>query len=141
MRYTFLLPLLLLSCAQPAPQPPMPEPTSKGESTAQVFQTAEKMPVFEGNLAIYLDTAIRFPAAVLKSGKGGKAITSFIVRKDGRVTDVKTVRSSGDQSLDAEAVRGISGMKSWKPAVAAGVPVDMSYTLPILFDPSAHAQG
>jgi protein TonB len=56
-----------------------------------------------------------------------------VIEKDGRVSNIQVVRTSGDPSLDKEAVRVISTMPKWKPGTQRGKPVRVTYTLPVSF--------
>lgn len=56
-----------------------------------------------------------------------------MIEKDGRVTNIVVVRSSGDASLDKEAVRVIGIMPRWKPGKQRGKPVRVKYTVPVNF--------
>ena len=56
-----------------------------------------------------------------------------MIEKDGRVTDIVVVRSSGDASLDNEAMRVIGCMPRWKPGKQRGKPVHVKYTVPVNF--------
>ena len=53
--------------------------------------------------------------------------------KDGSIVDVVVVRSSGDASLDKEAIRVINSMPKWKPGKQRGKPVRVKYTVPVNF--------
>jgi TonB family protein len=68
-----------------------------------------------------------------KAGKDGRVICSFIIDKEGKVTEPHVVQSSGTQSLDEEAVRLVSLMPNWKPGKDKGEPVSVLYTIPVMF--------
>ncbi|MDD2552698.1 MAG: TonB family protein, partial [Dysgonamonadaceae bacterium] len=61
-----------------------------------------------------------------------RVIMSFVVEKDGSVTDVQVARGQ-DPLLDAEALRVIPLMPNWKPGQQRGENVRVRYTLPIVF--------
>ena len=65
--------------------------------------------------------------------KEGRVLCSFIIDKEGKVTEPHVVKSSGTQCLDDEAVRIVSLMPDWKPGKDKGEPVNVLYTIPILF--------
>jgi protein TonB len=56
-----------------------------------------------------------------------------VVNQDGSIVDVVAVRSSGDPSLDKEAIRVIKAMPKWKPGLQRGKPVRVKYTVPVNF--------
>jgi TonB family protein len=60
-------------------------------------------------------------------------LVQFVVSKEGKVKDVKVVRSSGSELLDNEAVRAISISPDWTPGKVKGEPVHVSYMFPVVF--------
>ena len=62
----------------------------------------------------------------------GRVICTFIIGKDGSVSDVQVVRGV-DPLLDAEAVRVLSSMPNWKPGMQRGQVVAVRYTFPVVF--------
>ena len=100
----------------------------------KVYQVCEKAPEFPGGgsaMVKFLAENIKYPAEA--AGKEGKAFVQFVVRKDGSINDVKLVRSTGDASLDAEALRVINSMPKWNPGVQGGKPVNVQFMIPIVF--------
>ncbi|MDD3239846.1 MAG: energy transducer TonB, partial [Lachnospira sp.] len=61
---------------------------------------------------------------------------SFMVQKDGSLADVRVVHSL-NPLLDKEALRVISMMPLWTPALYNGKPVDCRFVLPISFSPDS----
>ena len=56
---------------------------------------------------------------------------SFVIEKDGSMTDIKVLRNPG-YGLDKEAIRVLKALKTkWKPGVKNGKYVRTQYTLPI----------
>ena len=69
----------------------------------------EQMPQFPGGqeaLMKYLSENVRYPVIAQENGIEGRVICSFVVERDGSITDVQVVRGV-DPSLDREAVRVI----------------------------------
>ena len=62
----------------------------------------------------------------------GKAYISFIIEKDGAVTDVKSLKDPGYGSGE-EAVRTIALSPRWIPGLQNGQPIRVKYTVPINF--------
>ena len=56
----------------------------------------------------------------------------FVVKKDGSISDVKTVRGV-DPYLDKEAERVIAAMPNWKPGKQRGQAVNVRFTVPVTF--------
>lgn len=97
---------------------------------------AEEMPEYQGGMSAmmsFIMENIKYPEDAKKAGKEGRVVCSFIVDKEGKVTEPHVVQSSGTQSLDDEAVRLVSLMPNWKPGKDKGEPVNVLYTIPVLF--------
>ncbi len=80
----------------------------------------------------FLAQNVKYPTDAQKAGKQGRVIAQFVVTTDGSVADVKIIRGI-DASLDEEAVRVIKSMPKWKPGTQKGQPVNVRYTLPVVF--------
>lgn len=101
----------------------------------QVFVVVEEMPEFPGGelaLRTFIGKAIVYPTVAQENGIQGKVFVTFVVNKDGSVSNAKIARGV-DASLDAEALRVVSTLPKWKPGKQRGVPVRVSYTVPISF--------
>lgn len=62
----------------------------------------------------------------------GRVVVSFIVEKDGSLTDIK-VEKSIDPLFDKEAVRVVKTMPKWEPGMWNGKPARVKYCIPISF--------
>jgi TonB family protein len=60
----------------------------------------------------------------------GKIFVTFIIDKDGKITDPKIIKSLG-YGLDEEAVRVITNYENWIPGQQRGVNVRVLYSIPI----------
>ena len=69
-----------------------------------------------------------------KNFKGGKVLVSFVIEKDGTLTDIKVLRDTGFNTA-TETVRVLKLCKIWKPAEHNGQYVRCSYVLPITLLP------
>jgi protein TonB len=101
----------------------------------QVFVVVEEMPEFPGGeiaLRTYIAKAIVYPTVAQENGIQGKVFVTFVVNKDGSVSNAKIARGV-DKSLDEEALRVVATLPKWKPGKQRGVPVRVSYTVPISF--------
>ena len=103
---------------------------------ADVYEVVENMPEFPdggmSGLMKYLSANIRYPEAAHKDGTQGRVTVQFVVGKDGSIGNVSILRGV-DPALDAEAIRVISGMPKWKPGTQKGEPVNVRYTVPVMF--------
>jgi len=103
--------------------------------TDSVYSTVEVMPVYPGDesaLATDLGQAIVYPENAKTAGVQGKVYVSFVVNKNGEVTDAKVVRSANPM-LDQAAIDAIMKLKKFTPGTNKGEPVSVQYTLPINF--------
>jgi protein TonB len=93
------------------------------------------MPSFPGGLTAlfqFLSQSIKYPVVAEENGVQGRVLVTFVVERDGSITDVKVVKSI-DPSLDAEAKRVIRSMPRWKPGKQNGSAVRVKYTVPVTF--------
>ena len=105
------------------------------EEEAQIFTVVEAMPGFPGGEAArikYLNENIKYPQMARESGIQGRVFVTFVVEKDGSVTDVRVLRGIGG-GCDEEAVRVIKNMPRWNPGKQRGKPVRVQFNMPILF--------
>ena len=110
-----------------------PEPPKVEES--KVFDVVEEMPQFPGGpsaLFEYLSKNIKYPVVAEENGVQGRVIVTFVVERDGSITDVKVVKSV-DPSLDKEAQRVVKSMPHWIPGKQNGSAVRVKYTVPVTF--------
>ena len=115
--------------------PPVEAPVEE-EVEEEIFVVVESMPEFPGGqqeMMKYIAETIKYPVIAQENGIQGRVICQFVIEKDGRVTDIQVVRSSGDASLDKEAERVIKTMPKWKPGKQRGKPVRVKYTIPVSF--------
>ena len=80
----------------------------------------------------FLKNNVRYPAAAQEQGIQGRVVVSFVVEKNGSVSNAKVVKSV-DALLDREALRVVLAMPKWKPAILKGKQVRCQYTIPINF--------
>ena len=115
--------------------PPVEAPVEEEEEEV-IFVVVESMPEFPGGqqaLFKYLADNVKYPVIAQENGIQGRVICQFVVNKDGSIVDVVAVRSSGEPSLDKEAIRVIQSMPKWKPGKQRGKPVRVKYTVPVNF--------
>ena len=110
-----------------------PEPPKEEET--KVFDVVEQMPSFPGGpsaLMQYLSSNIKYPVVAEENGVQGRVIVTFVVEKDGSITDVRVVKGV-DPSLDKEAQRVVKSMPKWIPGKQNGAAVRVKYTVPVTF--------
>ena len=99
------------------------------------FDVVEQMPEYPGGpkaLMEFLNNNVQYPAEAEKAGIQGRVIATFVVEKDGSISNAKVVKSV-DPLLDAEALRVIGAMPNWKPGMQNGKIVRVKYTVPLSF--------
>ncbi len=110
--------------------------TAPADTTKNVvYDVTETMPQFPGGQGVmmkYLAANIKYPASAVKAKKQGRVIVAFVIQKDGSVTNTRIVKSV-DPELDAEALRIVKAMPNWTPGTQDGKPVDVNYTIPVVF--------
>ena len=110
--------------------------TAPADTTKNVvYDVTETMPQFPGGQGVmmkYLAANIKYPASAVKAKKQGRVIVAFVIQKDGSVTNARIVRSV-DPELDAEALRIVKAMPNWTPGTQDGKPVNVNYTIPVVF--------
>jgi protein TonB len=115
---------------------PLPEEVSDpAEDTIYSPYSLEVQPEFPGGEAAlyeYLGMNIKYPKIALEAGIQGTVYIGFVIEKDGSLTDIGIVRSP-DQSLSNETSRVVSGMPDWIPGRQGGLPVRVSFRLPVKF--------
>ena len=93
------------------------------------------MPQYPGGpsaLFEYLAQNIKYPSVAEENGVQGRVLVTFVVERDGTITDVRVVKSV-DPSLDKEAQRVVNSMPRWIPGKQNGSPVRVKYTVPVTF--------
>lgn len=92
-------------------------------------------PVFmNGKIDLYkfISSNIEFTQEAIENGIQGKVYVSFIIQKDGTVTNVNVIRGI-DKNLDKIAVRIVRYTNKWNPASKNGKPIQSYLTIPISF--------
>jgi len=102
---------------------------------AVIFTVVESMPDFPGGDMArikYLNENIKYPQMARESGIQGRVFVTFVVEKNGSVTDVKVLRGIGG-GCDEEAIRVIENMPKWNSGKQRGKAVRVQFNMPILF--------
>lgn len=83
-------------------------------------------------LTKFITNNVHYPFEARKNGIQGRVFISFVVRKSGRLTDIKIERGV-DEALDQAAIELVEMMPRWKPAEKDGKKVNCKVMLPIVF--------
>lgn len=95
----------------------------------------DELPFFPGgyeNLMRYVAQTITYPQAAREKSVQGTVFVTFIVEKDGNLSNIEILRGVSDE-LDREALRIISSMPAWIPGKADNKTVRVRFNLPIRF--------
>ena len=109
--------------------------TAQTKKNNMVFDVVEVMPQYPGGqtaMLQYMMKNIKYPKQAMKEGIQGRVTVSFIVEKDGRVSNVRLLRSV-QPLLDKEAIRVVKSMPKWSPGKQKGKPVRVRFNLPVMF--------
>lgn len=101
----------------------------------QIFTIVEDDPEFPGGQAAlmqYLQGNLRYPTMAREAGIQGTVFVTFVVERDGSITDVRILRGVGG-GLDEEAIRVVQNMPPWTPGRQRGQAVRVQFNLPIRF--------
>jgi protein TonB len=101
----------------------------------EIFIVVEDPPSFPGGDEArirFLSENIRYPQMARESGIQGTVFVTFVVERDGSVTDVRVLRGIGG-GCDEEAIRVIRAMPRWNAGKQRGRPVRVQFNMPIRF--------
>ena len=99
----------------------------------KIVEEEAEFPGGYGKLIEYLAKSIQYPQQALETGTKGGVMLTFVVEKDGSITDIKVIRDIGS-GCGQEAIRVVKEMPKWKPAKQRGKVVRQQFVLPVSFD-------
>jgi protein TonB len=107
--------------------------TTGNDLETHITATLDKQPTFPGGMnKFYTYVARNFITPETEISMSIKVYVSFIIEKDGTMTDIQVIRNPG-YGLDKEAIRVLKSLKTkWTPGILNGKPVRTAYNLPIL---------
>jgi TonB family protein len=106
------------------------------EGETYYYKSYEAQPEYPGGFQAmmkHIAKNMRYPASARKQRLYGTVYVSFVVRKDGAITDVKLLRGF-QADCDKESVRVVKLMEKWIPGLQRGCPVNVRFNLPIKFN-------
>ena len=121
----------------PVPPPPARIVVEEGKpKRSKIVDFPDVEARFKGGqsgLAKYINNNVQYPQRAIEMNHRGKVYLSFVVEKNGKITNIKVEKSSGHRSLDLEALRLIRKMPKWKPGKLGLRKVRTRCRLPIVF--------
>ena len=134
MSFAFLLSFCLAVSTHA--QNKAPEGQNKELQTEQKnVSMVEETPSFPGGemaLVQYIQSHTLYPKKAIKKGVEGCCLVGFVVDAKGKITQV-AILNPINPALDAEAIRVVKAMPTWKPGKLNGKAVAVAYTLPVVF--------
>ena len=128
-----------IACAQNVPLIIDPDKVdqylAERKDTINVYDCVEQMPSFPGGsqkLKEFIEENLRYPKELEESCVQGRVIVRFIVERNGKLSNVKVVKSV-DPVLDKEALRIVKLMPRWIPGRQNGITVRVKCYIPIIF--------
>ena len=117
------------------------KPSAEGEFHPAVIivdpalAVVEEMPEYPGGMEAmmkFVAENLKYPQQMQKEKVEGRVLLSFVVEKDGSVTNIEEVKSP-HPDLTEEAIRVVKLMPKWKPGKQDGKEVRVQFNLPITF--------
>lgn len=99
-------------------------------------EVVESLPQYPGGpveFMKWLTATLQYPKQALDQKIQGKVMVSFIVNKDGTLSNIKIVKNA-NKLLDAEAMRVMKLMPKWEPGKDKGKPCRSMVAIPIVFE-------
>jgi protein TonB len=92
------------------------------------------MPKFPGDIGAFMSNHADYPVYLREASIEGTVYATFVVERDGTVSDVKILRGvAGAEKLSESTVSAIKSMPKWTPGQLKGQPVRVQYVLPVHF--------
>lgn len=107
--------------------------TGTGE---EIFQSVEIQPEPPGGIDAFrkwIGANYDYPQSAIDAGVKGTVQVTFVVEKDGSLTDIKVGRDLSYGTGQA-AINVLKRAKKWSPGIQNGRPVRVAYSLPIRLD-------
>ena len=108
------------------------EPTPPNDRIYTVVDQQPEFPGGEAAMMAYIKSNLKYPAFASENGIQGRVTLSFVVEKDGSISNIEILHSPAEE-LNQEAIRLVKTMPKWKPGVLKGEKVRVKYVLPVTF--------
>lgn len=104
----------------------------KAQLTETEIQQLPSFPGGEHALQLFIVTNLNYPIAARENNIQGNVLLSFVVNKDGTITDIEIIESP-HESLSKESIRVVKAFPRWEPGRVGGIPVRVRFTMPFRF--------
>lgn len=125
-RYLFTLLFLAVTTSLKAQ---VIDSTKTASDDSKTFVKVDVEPQFPGGASKMIQYLKRNEKS---NGNEGKVWVSFVVEKDGSLSNITIVKSLSE-SADKEATRLMSQSPKWIPGMQGGNPVRVKYSMPVNF--------
>jgi protein TonB len=135
MKKLWILPLLLIIGIARGQAPSIKMPTDTSKNDNQIYTAVQQQASFPGGLKAfgdYLTKNVKYPENAKKQNIKGYVFITFVVEKDGSLSNIKILRSVSSD-IDAEATRVIAASPKWEPGRQNGQAKRTQFTVPIKF--------
>lgn len=95
----------------------------------------EEMPQYKGgekSLQSIITANMVYPEIARRAGIQGKVLLSFVIEKDGTISNIKVIKGIGG-GCDEEAARVTLMLNKWNPGIQNGSPVRVRMIMPFFF--------
>jgi TonB family protein len=111
---------------------PKEEPEEEVKLGEKVFVSVETLPSFPGGLE-ELNKFIKKNLDLNKGKANSRVNVTFVVEKDGSLSDIQKIGRTDDVKTDEEAIRVMKLSPKWAPGIHNGHAVRTQYTVPVAF--------
>lgn len=96
----------------------------------EIYNAVEIKPEYPDGIAAFYNYFIKNLKVPANNKANGKLLMSFVVEKDGSLTDIKVIKDK-NTNLGEQAIAVLKSCPKWNPGIQKGRPVRVQYTLPI----------
>ncbi|HCS19357.1 MAG TPA: hypothetical protein DIW47_02145 [Bacteroidetes bacterium] len=110
--------------------------TDPGSSDNSIVLGASKMPEFPGGeeaMLAYIINELVYPPLAIENGIQGKVMVTFVIEKDGSLSNIAILSKRVGWGIEDEAIRVVKTMPRWSPGENNFRPVRVRINLPIKF--------
>lgn len=105
------------------------------DNNDSIYAFVDQMPEFRGgqdSMAVWFTKNMNYPKITVEETSKAKVFASFVVLKDGRISDIKILKAN-NSPFEIEALRLLNMMPDWIPGRCNGTLADVKINLPIKF--------
>jgi len=99
---------------------------------SNVLSVKPEFPGGDNKMLRFISTNIKYPNSAKENNIFGTVFISFIVEKNGKLSNIKVIRSKSPE-LDEECLRVVNLFPDFKPGEINETPVKVKYIVPIKF--------